>query len=67
MVYKQIADYMDRNGIRQSFLCEKTGMSANAVSLALKGERNITADEFMSICTALNVEPNQFMPKGKSN
>ena len=61
MVYEKIADYLEQNGISQSFICKKTGMSKNAVSLSLRGERNIMADEFLGICNALNVEPNQFM------
>ena len=61
MVHEKLADYLAENGIKQSHIVRETGMSANAVSLVLKGERKLTVDEFADICAALNVKPETFM------
>lgn len=60
MVYERIADYLTDKGIKQAFLSRETGLSANAVSQILKGERKITIEEYISICTALGVELSYF-------
>ena len=61
MIYEQIANYLKRNGIKQSFLAENTSLSRQAISEALNGRRKITVEEYADICKALNVSVNRFI------
>ena len=61
VVQSRIADYIRKMGIKQSVICEKTGISVWALSAMLTGNRRMTADEFEKICIALEKEPNDFM------
>lgn len=60
MVYQRIREYLEENGITQAFIAKKTGMTKQALSDSLRGERNLTAEEYFSICHALNVDVNTF-------
>lgn len=64
MVHERIADYLTDKGIKQSFLVRETGMSANAISCTLKGERKLTVEEYAAICNALGVKPSAFFDDG---
>lgn len=55
-LYKLIAE----KGIKQCYISACTGISVKKISSILRGKRKITADEFLWICVALNVEPNVF-------
>lgn len=55
-LYKLIA----KKGIKQCYISACTGISEKKISSILRGKRKITADEFLRICVALNVEPNVF-------
>ena len=56
----KINAYINENGIKQVFIAQKTGLSPDTVSKILNGSRRIMADEFLDICTALNIDPNVF-------
>ena len=58
---ENINRYLENNGIMKNFLAEKTGMTQNAVSLSLNGKRKLSADEYISICQALNVPLETFL------
>lgn len=58
---KRIAAYISDNGIKQSFIVEKTGLDKNVVSGILTSKRKMSADEFGLFCRALNKQPNDFM------
>lgn len=58
---ENINSYLEENYISQKLIVDKTGMTQNAVSLALSGKRKITADEYISICRALNVPLETFL------
>jgi hypothetical protein len=58
---KRIADYISANGIKQSFIVEKTGLNKNVISGILTNSRKMSADEYAQICKALNKTPNDFM------
>lgn len=60
-VQSRIAQYVSANGIKQSFIVEKTGLSKNAISAILNLNRKMSADEYEKICKALNKAPNDFM------
>ena len=46
MVYQRIREYLEENGITQAFIAKKTGMTKQALSDSLRGERNLTAEEY---------------------
>lgn len=60
-VQAKVAEYVRNNGIKQSFICEKTGLSPVAVSLILNKNRKMTADELVLFCRALKKQPNDFV------
>ncbi len=59
-------DYVDKNGIKRVHIAQKTGISVDAISKMLNGNRKIQADEFLKICTALSIDPNIFRNKLKN-
>lgn len=62
-INKQLNDYVNRNGIKQIYISQKTGLSPDTISKILNGNRKILAEEFLLICTALNIDPNMFRKK----
>lgn len=60
MIYERIAKFVEENGIKQSALAKKTGMTKQALSESLRGLRKITAEEYVAICRALKKSPNFF-------
>ena len=61
VVQSRVADYVRAMGIKQSTICEKTGIRNDTMSAMLNCKRNMTADEFEMICKALEKAPNDFM------
>ena len=57
---KMLSDYIKAKGIKLTFIANKTGMSLDQISKALRKERNLLADEFFSICKALNLPLDYF-------
>lgn len=55
IIRKFLVNYISERGIKQSFISEKTGLTADTVSKILSGRRKILADEFLSICRALDI------------
>lgn len=62
-VNERLKKIVEERGIKQSFLCEQTGMTPDAISRILNSNRKVTADEFLNICQVLNVDPRQFFRK----
>ena len=60
-VQERVSEYVLNNGIKQSFIVEKTGLNKDIISAILNKRRKMTADEFEIICRALNKTPNDFM------
>lgn len=60
MIYEQVSQYVKDKGIKQSFICNKTGIEKNALSNILSGDRRMTADEFLLICNALDEPMERF-------
>lgn len=56
----QLNKYVSDNGIKQAYIVRKTGLSTDTVSKILNGNRRILANEFLKICTALEINPNIF-------
>ncbi len=51
---------MREKGIKQTYLAQKTGFTEDAISKFLCGRRRVTADAFLRICDALDIDPNVF-------
>lgn len=60
-VYQKVALYISKNGIKQKFISDKTGIPENVLSMILNGKRKMDADEFVEIVIALNVDANKFI------
>lgn len=61
MVGKRIKAYLTENGIKQSFLSEKTGISNDVLSKILSGARDLKVVEYARICRALKVDFDTFI------
>lgn len=55
MIVESIAEYLKQNGIKQTFICEKTGLTKHSISTALNGKRKLSVEEYEKICLALDV------------
>lgn len=64
VVQSKVAQYLKEQGIKQSWLAQKTGLTDNMISGILNGKRKMTADEFVRICKAIGKNPNDFMEAG---
>lgn len=62
MVREAIKKYLDENGIKYSYVADAIGMTMNMFSPTLSGKRKMTAEEYLSICKALNVPADTFSP-----
>jgi len=61
MVGAKIKDYLQRNGIKQTFLAEKTGLSNSQISDICNHDRKIDCIEYYRICKALDVPLGMFI------
>ena len=59
-IEKAMGEYLKDKGIKQNHICEKTGLSQDALSRICNGNRKMTASEFLSICNVLDVDPRTF-------
>ena len=55
MLGLKIKRYLDDNGIKYSYVAEKTGIPMNILSPMLNEKRDIKATEYFSICSVLKV------------
>lgn len=67
MVYERIAKYIANNDIVQASVARKAGMTKQALSDSLRGVRKLSAEEYVSICHALNVDVGKFADEGDFN
>lgn len=61
MVGKRIAEYLTNNGIKQSFVAEKAGITAQQMSDICTKGRIIDCLLYYRICKALNVPLETFL------
>lgn len=61
MIGAKIKEYLSENGIKQSFLAERTGLTPSQVSDICIHDRKIDCIEYYKICRALNVELEYFL------
>lgn len=62
MVREKIAKYLKEKGIKQDYVAKQAGLSSNAFSALVNGKRNLDVEEYIKICTALEVSCDFFMP-----
>lgn len=53
-------EIVEERGIKQASICEKTGMTPDSISRIFMGKRKISADEFLTLCSVLDIDPNIF-------
>ncbi len=58
-----IKKYLMENGIKQSYVSEKSGIPASILNMMLNDNRKIEANEYMRICDAIGVPLEQFKPQ----
>lgn len=56
----KLKEIVDKRGLKQTYICEKTGMTSDCVSRILSSTRKITAEEFLLICDVLDIDANEF-------
>ena len=57
-VYDRLNKYIKENGIKQSYISEKSKIPENTLSMILNGKLRLDADKLQDIITALNIDPN---------
>ena len=62
--YKEIKEFIERKGYKQSAIAEKVGISSMKLSQILNGNRKCEAGEYASICRALDVLYEKFIKEG---
>lgn len=55
-----IRKIVDDRGIKRVHISERTGIPVDTISKILNNKRKLNADEFLIICTALDIDPNMF-------
>lgn len=65
MVGKRIKEYLVANGIKQTFIAEKTGLTPMVISDICNNGRKIDIVEYYKICKALNVPLETFLEEGE--
>lgn len=58
-----IKDYLESHGISNAFVANKIGMSPQAFGQTLLGKRKMSAEEYQSICNALEKDLSFFVQK----
>ena len=58
-LYERLNKYLKDNGIKQSFVSEKSGIPENTLSMILNGKIKLDADRLEDILLALNISANE--------
>ena len=59
-INERLNEYVVKNGIKQIYIAQKTGLTPDIIRKILNCNRRILADEFLLICSALEIDPNIF-------
>lgn len=57
----KIKQYLEENGVSQTYVSKKTGLELAKLNLSLNGKRKLTFPEYELICGALNVNTDKFL------
>lgn len=66
MTGKEVAQYLNENGIKQKWLAEKLEVSESRLSGMLTGKSPISAEMLYDICSILNVSSEVFRHQPQS-
>ena len=58
---RKIKEYLRENGIKQTYLAEKTGIDISTLNAILNENTRLTVDRLELICKALNVSSEIFL------
>ena len=58
-IRRQLRMIIEDKGYRQVAIAEKAGMTGNCLSMALRCERKLDANEFIAICGAIDMTPTE--------
>lgn len=64
-VYERLSKYIKENGIKQSYISEKSKIPENTLSMILNGKLRLDADKLEDILIALNIEPTAIIYSNK--
>lgn len=53
--YEKISDYIKQNGIKQTFIADKCGLTKQKLYNLLHGRNRISVEDYEAICEALSV------------
>lgn len=59
--YEKLNKYIKDKGLKQVFIAKKTGIPENTLSMILNGKCNLSADNFVDIIIALEIDPNEII------
>lgn len=62
-IFERLNKYIKDNGIKQSFISEKTDIPVNTLSMILNGKVKLDADRLEDILIALNLNANEIFKK----
>lgn len=60
-IYQKLRRYMDDQGISRKQVAISMKISESKLSLILSGQRRLTVDEYLNMCTALALPPQKFI------
>jgi transcriptional regulator with XRE-family HTH domain len=60
-VYENVRTYIKKNGLNQSSIAKKAGISSKTFDAILNGKQTLYPEDLRAICYALNVRPEKFM------
>lgn len=63
MLAENISAYLKKNGIRQSHVAARVGIHQQTFSNIMTGKRQLTAEEYVQICSALGKPATYFVDK----
>ena len=66
-VRSNIKNYLEKRGVSNTWLSKKTGISQAALSMTFNLKRELKADEYFSICSALKVPVNKFATRERDS
>jgi len=60
-VERKLSEYIKGNGIKITFISERTGIDYQILCRCLNEKQPLKADEFLAVCKVLEVDPKDFL------
>lgn len=60
-MHVRLKSFIRDNGLSQRVIAMNMGITEARLSLILNGNRKMTVDDYLSICTAMAVSPQRFL------